>query len=341
MIRALQIQRFGGPDVLRIVEQAPVPLRDDGVRIQVAASGVNFADLMMRMGTYPEAPKPPFIPGYEIAGKVIEVGKRVTSFKIGDRVLAGTRFGGYTSDTVLPEFQVRKTPSKLSDVEAAAIPVNFLTAWLALQDMARVRKNDRVLIQSAAGGVGIAAVQIAAQAGAHVVGLVGSKSKADIVKSLGAAEVITNEEWESGQDREWNGFQIILDSTGGESLKRSFKRLAAGGRVVNFGVSSVVSGPKRSFTKLISLVRHTVLFTPYKLMMENKGIFGLNLLPLFEEPKSGEESPIMNAMDSIMRRFEDGSFKVVIGKTFPLNEGGAAQTYLQSRSNIGKIILTP
>jgi NADPH:quinone reductase-like Zn-dependent oxidoreductase len=132
------------------------------------------------MGTYPEAPKPPFVPGYEVAGTVIEVGSSVKNFQKGDRVLAGTRFGGYTTEVVVPEFQVKKIPGKLTDTEAAAIPVNFMTAWVALQDLARIRKGDRVLIQSAAGGVGVAAVQIAAQMGAHVVGTVSSKIKADI-----------------------------------------------------------------------------------------------------------------------------------------------------------------
>lgn len=340
MKHSIQISKFGGPEVFKPVDLESPQLLPHEVRIQVAASGINFADIMMRIGTYPEAPKPPFVPGYEIAGKVLEVGKEVKTIKPGDRVLAGTRFGGYTSEINLPEYQVKIIPNHLTDVQAAAIPVNFLTAWVALQDMARVRKGDRVLIQSAAGGVGLAAVQIAHQMGAHVTGLVGSLAKAETPKSLGADLIITNSDWDSSSDQDRGEFDIILDATGGESLKRSYRRLTATGRVITFGVSSIVSGKKRSFSKLISLATHTFIFTPFKLMMDNKGVFGLNMLQLFEEPKPGKYNPIFHAMDCILERFSDRSYQVVVGKTFPLDQAGEAQTYLQSRSNIGKVILT-
>ncbi len=339
MIESIEISKFGGPEVMRRIEIPSPPLRLDGVRIQVIASGVNFADLMMRMGLYPEAPKPPFVPGYEVAGRVLEVGQAVKSIHPGDRVLGGSRFGGYTSEIVLPEYQVRKIPDRLSDTEAAAVPVNFLTAWMALHEMARIRKGDRVLIQSAAGGVGVAAIQIAAQAGARVVGLVGSSSKVGAIKALGASEVVLKSEWEEISDEQAGGFQVILDSTGGESLKRSMRRLSPTGRVVNFGASSSVSGPKRSLPHIISLLMNTSIVTPFKLMMENKGIFGLNLLQLLKEPQAGEFNPIYSAFDQIMERFVDGSFKVIVGKTFPLAQAGASHTYLQSRANIGKVVL--
>ena len=136
---SIQITRFGGPEVLRAVDSPPQPLTPDGVRIAVKASGVCFADVQMRMGLYPEAPRPPFVPGYEVAGVVRETGPAARSFHPGDRVLAVSIFGGYATEIVLPETQVRATPAHLSDAEAAAIPVSFLTAWFALVDMARVR----------------------------------------------------------------------------------------------------------------------------------------------------------------------------------------------------------
>ena len=339
MIESIEIYKFGGPDVMRKIEVPSPPLKLDGVRIQVTASGVNFADLMMRMGLYPEAPTPPFVPGYEISGRVIEVGAAVKTIRPGDRVLGGSRFGGYTTEIILPEYQVRKIPERLTEIEAAAIPVNFLTAWIALHEMARIRKGDRVLVQSAAGGVGVAAVQMAAQVGAKVVGLVGSASKIETVKSLGASEVVLKNEWDELSDEEAGGFQVILDSTGGESLKRSMRRLSASGRVVTFGASSSVSGQKRSIPRLISLLMNTSVLTPFKLMMENKGIFGLNLLQILKEPVTGEYNPIYSAFDEIMERFDDGSFRVIVGKTFPLAQAAAAHAHLQSRANIGKVLL--
>jgi NADPH:quinone reductase-like Zn-dependent oxidoreductase len=344
MIQSLQIKTFGGRDSLEIIKSVSQEIFPHGIRIQVAAAGVNFADIMMRMGLYPEAPKLPFVPGYEVAGTIVEIGHDVKKFRVGDRVLAGCRFGGYTSEIVLSESQARHIPPRLTYIEAAAIPVNFLTAWVALEDMARVRKGDRVLVQSAAGGVGVAAVQMAAQAGAHVVGLIGSLSKESAVKSLGAKEVILNSDWEQLKDQSAGLYDIILDPTGGQSLKRSFRRLRPGGRLINYGAASIVGGEKRSIFKLIEFARQTTFFTPFKLMMENKGIFGLNMLQLFPanqiDGESGENSLMQKALDRLLEKFEDGSYKVLIGKAFDLSKGGEAHTYLQSRANIGKVILT-
>src|SRR3954464_6911186 len=143
------LTRYGGPEAFRLVEEngaAPAPGQ---VRVEVKASGVNFADVMMRMGLYPEAPPLPFVPGYEFSGTVLETGEGVTAFKKGDRVLGATKFGGYVSEILADQNYIRKTPDHVSDAEAAAIPVNYMTAWVALEAMARVRKGDRVLIHSA------------------------------------------------------------------------------------------------------------------------------------------------------------------------------------------------
>ena len=341
MKTSLQVTKWGGPQNLKLITEGSEPLTPGSVRIEVKACGVNFADIVMRTGSYPEAPRLPFTPGYEIAGTVMEVGSEVRTLNVGDRVLAGTRFGGYTSETVLPEFQVKKIPGNLSETEAAAIPVNFLTAWVALYQMARIQKGDRVLVQSAAGGVGIAALQIAREVGAHCVGLVSSESKFATIQSFGASEAMTYKDWDSLSDQEGGGFDIILDSQGGESFKRSYRRLAPTGRVVTFGVSSLVSGNKQSLLKLISLFYHTSIFTPYKLMMDNKGIFGLNMLPLFADMKPNQPSLLLNALDLILEKFRTGAYSVKIGKVFPLAQGGEAHSHLQSRENSGKVILTP
>ncbi len=342
-MHALQITGKGGPEVLKYIECEAPAMIPGGVRIRVAASGVNFADLMMRMGMYPEAPPIPFVPGYEVAGTVSEVGPGVTKFKAGDRVVAGCKFGGYVDEIVLPEYQVRRTPSHLSDAEAASIPVNFMTAWTALEEMARVRKGDRVLVPSAAGGVGVAAVQIAASRGAHVVGLVGSPSKTAIVRELGAAETMTNDQWESASDRDAGGFDIILDATGGASVKRSMRRLAHGGRVVVFGVSSFVGGERRSLPRIIGGFLKTPFYTPFKLMETCTGIFGINMLALFEPPPPGQDlsgTVMGRAFDGSLKAFEERRFRAIVGKTFGLAEGGAAHSHLQSRSNVGKVVLT-
>ena len=338
MKKSIRVTKAGGPEVLKIYEEDSAAVGPQGVRVKVTAAGVNFADIMMRMGLYPEAPKTPFVPGYEIAGEIIEVGSEVKSLQLGDRVFGGVKFGGYTTEAVLDAAQVRKIPGKLTDVEAAAIPVNFLTAWIALHEMSRVRKGDQVLIQSAAGGVGIAAVQIAVQAGAHVVGLVSSKSKEAALKSLGVAEVLTYEEFATAQVA--RRFQVILDSHGGDSVKKNLKNLAPAGRMVSFGAAQLVTGKKRALGKILSFATQTPFFTSYRLMDENVGIFGLNVLPLFEDPVPGTPQLLYQIFDQIVAEFAAGRFKVIVSKTFPLAEAGEAHNFLQGRGTIGKVVLT-
>ena len=338
--RSLQVTQHGGSDVLKITVSPEEQIQDYSVRIKVHAAGINFADIMMRMGLYPEAPKPPFTPGYEVAGEVTEIGAGVTAFRVGDRVLTLTNFGGYTSEIVAEYYSLYKIPEHLSYAEAAAIPVNFLTGWIVLKEMARVHAGDRVLIPSAAGGVGLAAVQIAHQEGAHVVGLVSSLTKSGIVQSLGADEVWTNERWHESDDGDAGEFDIILDSVGGESLRRSYKRLAPAGRVVSFGVSSMVQRERRSVLKALSVIIQSPLFTPISLMNNNRGVFGLNLLPLCQATAQDPQSMVHRSLSKILRGFHEKRYRTVIGRTYPLAEGGAAHDYLQSRANIGKVVLT-
>lgn len=343
VVRA-ELFRRGGPDeAFRLTRTAPERLeRPDLVRIRVRACGVNFADVMMRMGLYPEAPPLPFTPGYEVSGEVIEVGEQVTRVRVGERVMAGCYFGGYASEVLVPEGTVRAMPPNLSFEEAAGVPVAFLTAWIALVEMGRVRAGDRVLIQSAAGGVGSAAVQIAAQRGAHVVGLTGSPGKRDAILGLGAREAVLAREWEAASDfeaiRAHGAFDLILDSEGGPSLRRAYARLASGGRVVSFGVSSMVPAQRRSILRSLLTLGRTPFFHPLKLMNDNRGVFGLNLLKLFT-PESG--GLIYRAFDQIIAELARGTYRIPIGRTFPLAEAGAAQAFLQSRGATGKIILIP
>jgi NADPH:quinone reductase-like Zn-dependent oxidoreductase len=348
---SIQITRFGGPEVLRAVDSPSPPLTPDGVRIAVKAAGVSFADVQMRMGLYPEAPRPPFVPGYEVAGVVMEVGPRVGLFRPGDRVLAVPIFGGYTTEIVLPEAQVRATPAHLDDAEAAAIPVSFLTAWMALVDMARVRPGDRVLVPGAAGGVGMAAVQIAARAGGSVIGLVGSAAKREAVLSLGAREVFTYEEWTGRGGTGGSGprgrrtrtamaireFDVIVDPRGGASLRDSLRRLAEGGRVVSCGVSDIVRGPRRSVIRTLATLLRTPILNPIGLGMRNQGVFGMNVLRLFDT-ESGMRIA-SRAMDAILEVFRQRGFRVIVGGKWPLARAGDAHAFLQSRMSVGKLVL--
>lgn len=353
-MRSIQIPRFGGPDVLRLVEGPAPEIRPGCVRIKVSAAGVNFADVQMRMGLYPEAPRLPFVPGYEVAGVLTETGPGVTELRSGERVLAACRFGGYTDELVVPAAQVRPTPRRLSDVEAAAVPIAFMTAWVALVEMGRVREDDKILIPGAAGGVGSALVQLAVRAGARVVGLVGSEAKKDAVKALGAEQVHTYEEFADGATRgSLRGgrgrsrgsadpadgtFSLILDARGGAALKDSIRRLSPAGRIVSYGVSSIVTGQRRSIARTILALLKTPVHTPIGLAMGNMGIFGLNMLKLFDTPAG--LTLLTSSLESVLEGFNEGRLKAIVGKTFPLAEARGAHRYLQERRNVGKVILT-
>lgn len=341
----VQISRFGGADVLVPVEVPSPPVGPGEVRIKVSAAGVNFAEVQMRMGLYPEAPKVPFVPGFEVAGVITETAPGIRELRKGERVLAICRFGGYASEIVLPASQVRKTPRRLSDKEAASVPVSFLTAWIALVDLARVRADDRVLIPGAAGGVGTAMVQVAARAGAQVTAVVGSAEKKEKVRALGAAQALTYDELAAGRGGrgkpsragEAQGYTVILEPRGGRHVKESMKRLAPCGRVVCYGVSSIVHGPRRSIPRVLGQLLQTPVFTPIGLQMGNRGVLGLNLLKFFDSEEGMRLA--MDAMDGVLEGLQSGLFVPVVGKTFPMTKATDAHRYLQSRKSVGKVIL--
>src|SRR5215475_282273 len=199
-MRHVLITRQGPPEVLRPAD-APDPLPREGeVRIAVRAAGVNFADVMARLGLYPDAPPLPTVVGYEVAGVVDAVGSSNVPFRPGDRVFAFTRFGGYATSVVAPATFVFPTPIQLTDVEAAAIPVNYLTAFIALDTLAHVGAGETVLIHGAGGGVGIAATQIAKQRGATVFGTA-SAAKLDAIRSFGVDHPINHQHDVPGEIR--------------------------------------------------------------------------------------------------------------------------------------------
>src|SRR5262249_40059272 len=181
--------RYGAPDVL-MARDVPSSSPNAGeVRIAVRAAGVNFADVLARVGLYPDAPKPPLVVGYEVAGMVGAVGGGVTRFSLGDRVVAPTRFGGYASEVVVNEAYVFPFHVDLSDAEAAALPVNYLTALIALYRMAHVTAGETVLIHGAGGGVGIAAIQLARLRRGDIIGTA-SAAKDDALRAVGGTHAV-------------------------------------------------------------------------------------------------------------------------------------------------------
>jgi len=334
-MRVVVIPRHGPPDVLRVEERPDPPVGPGEVRIDVAACGVNFADTMARTGMYPDAPKPPMVVGYEVAGTVAKVAPGVAGVEPGMRVMAGTRFGGYASQIVVPAADVVPLPDRLSFEQGAAVPVNYATAWAALLGYGSLRAGERVLIHAAAGGVGIAATQIAARHGAEVHGTA-SPAKHDAIRAQGVAVAhdYTRDGWERGLA---GTFDLVLDAIGGASFARSYRLLRPGGRLVAFGASSVQQGERRSLLRAaLPGLRMLRGFDLIKQMSDSKAVIGLNLLRLWDDRRTLD--PWLEPLGALM---EDGTVQPVVSDAVPFDRAPEAHRIIAERRNVGKVVLVP
>ena len=327
------ITEHGAPEVLKVQER-PDPKPGPGqVAIDVAAAGVNFADTMARVGLYPDAPKPPVVVGYEVAGTISALGAGVEGLSVGDRVMAGTRFGGYAERVVAKVADTAPLPEELSFEQGAAIPVNYLTAYLGLMRFGSLQPGERVLVHAAAGGVGIAATQIAKHLGAEVLGTA-SPGKHAAIRSIGVDHAIdyTQRGWEKGLAK----VDVVMDAVGGPSFRRSYDLLRPGGRLVAFGASSVMSGDKRNVVTAARAALRMPRFNLIKQMSASKAVIGLNMLTLWDE--LGSLEPYMGAIEELLA---DGALKPVVAESFAFERAPDAHRYLGERRNVGKVVLTP
>ncbi len=342
-MRAVVITSHGGCDVLR-VEQRPEPTVGAGeVRIAVRAAGINFADLMARTGVYPDAPPPPCVVGYEVAGEVESVGDGVEEHTVGDRVLAGTRFGGYAELVTVPADQALPLPDELSFEQGAAFPVNYGTAYAALVIMGGLKRGERVLIHAAAGGVGIAATQVAKGIGAEIFGTA-SAAKHDAIRAQGVDHPIdyrnTDFAEEAMRITGGVGLDLIMDAIGPTSFRKDYRILRPGGRLVMYGLSEVQTGEKRDIPAVVrSLARMPLATMPWwrslQMMNENKGVFGLNML------KWWDDEGLDRVLEPLAEGLAGGEYIPVVAEAFPFERAGDAHRMIGERANVGKVVLTP
>lgn len=338
-MREILIPKAGLPEVLTIREVAEPAPGPGEVRIRVRASGVNFADIMARMGLYPDAPPTPCVVGYEVAGEIDALGEGVQGIKLGEPVLALTRFGGYSEALVVPAEQIAAIPEGLSFEKAAAIPVNYLTAWLMLVRLGALRGGDRVLVHAAAGGVGQAALQICLAHGAEVIGTA-SAGKHERLRSLGVAHCIDyrNDDFEAAIARitDGQGVDIVLDAVGGKSLRKSYRCLAPMGRLFAFGASSLAPATRRKIVPALRGLLSMPRFGAVEMMNDNRGVFGVNLGHLWNQ-----RSALQAMLGEVLKGVSAGHYDPVVDRTFSFAEAAAAHAYIQARKNFGKIILVP
>jgi len=326
------IRKFGAAQVLSL-EDTPVineHVQAGKVQVDIHYSGVNFADIIMRLGFYPDAPAKPFVPGYEFSGVVKAVGEGVTKFKVGDEVYGGCVFGAYSSELTISAWMLLKVPEHLNLQQAAALPVAFITNHAALIDMGRIRPGDEVLIDCATGGLGTIALQMLKALGANVTGLTSSQDKKEFIESYGA-KAYTHSEFAKRKDL--NQYDFILNSQGGKSIREHYDRLGFTGRIVCLGISSGINNGKRDFFSIIKAAMQMPKFSIIKMFDKNRGVYALNALKLMEDEAYGRKH--INDFQKI------SEWKIVphVGGVFSKDEVSKAHKLIEQRKAKGKVLI--
>jgi synaptic vesicle membrane protein VAT-1 len=338
-MRQIVTTRNGGPEVL-VIEEKPDPKPGKGdVLVAVKAAGLNFADILARQGLYPDAPKKPCVMGYEVSGIVTAVGPEVDEGLVGKPVVALTRFGGQSELVVVKATQIFEKPESLSFEQAAALPVNYLTAYALLAVMGSLQPGEAVLIHNAGGGVGLAALDIAKRLSATTYGTA-SPGKHEVLRQRGLDYPIDyrNQDWLAALLKltKGRGVELVIDPIGGEHWKKSYQALRATGRLGMFGISAASADGFRGKLGMLKAAWQTPWFHPFGLQNKNKGVFGLNLGHMWHEPEK-----ISEWMKVILDGVREGWVRPHVDKAFPFAEVAAAHRYLEERKNIGKVVLVP
>lgn len=338
-MRQVVTTKNGRVDVLRVEEKPdPKPKKGEAL-IRVRAAGLNFADILARQGLYPDGPAKPCVMGYEVAGVVEELGEGVNSALAGKSVVAMTRFGGQSEFVIVKATQMFQKPEQLTFEQAAAVPVNYLTAYALIVVMGSLREGESILIHNAGGGVGLAALDIAKKIGAETFGTA-SPAKHEFLRERGLDHPIDyrNQDWLPvlKQLTAGRGVELILDPIGGDHWKKSYAALRHTGRLGMFGVSSASANGIKGKFKLVKAAIQMPRFHPLGLLSKNRGVFGLNLGHMWHEPEK-----VAIWMRGIMRGVEEGWVRPYVDRTFKFEDAGEAHKYIESRRNIGKVVLIP
>ena len=314
-MKAARVKGFGGVDQLEVVELPDPEPQPGQVRIRVEACGLNYADVMQREGLYPGGPKPPFIPGLEAAGTVDTGG----TLPVGSRVVAIAGNGCHADRVCVYAASCMPIPASMSFEEAAAFPVQYLTAYHALTTVGRAEAGDTVLVHAAAGGVGTAAIQIGKLLGLRVVGTASSEEKRKRVLELGADEALSYEEFDQKLSGK-NAPAVILEAVGGNVFRRSLAILPSLGRLVVYGAASKEVQP----------------IDTLKILFRSQGVLGLHLNAIFERP-----ALLSRSLGAMFEWIGQGKLKMQVGHVLPLAEIAAAHELISSRKSYGKIVLRP
>src|SRR3954451_19589448 len=338
-MRAAVLPRHGGPEVFEIQDRPEPSLAPGRVLVRVNAAGINLGDLMARQGLYPDAPDLPAVLGYEVAGEVEGVGEGVEDFAPGDRVWAACCFGWYSEVVSARARDMGHLPDDWSFEEGAALPVVYGTAYASLVSFGNLRPGERLLVQAAAGGVGIAATQIGKLLGAEIYGTA-SASKHDAIREIGVQHAIDYRDKDFADEvRRIAGekcpLDLVVDGIGAASWKASYRLLRPGGRLVMIGASSFVSGEKRNLPKAAANLAKVPRFNPIKMASDSRTVVGLNMLRLWDARGTLEEY-----IEPLEQWIDQGLLQPVVAEAFPLERIADAHRFLGERKNVGKVVLT-
>jgi synaptic vesicle membrane protein VAT-1 len=333
------VTRYGGPDVIEIRETETPQPGPDQILIKIKAIGLNFADVLMRTGIYPDTPKPPFIPGMEFSGIVSETGANVTSLKPGDRVMGYSRTGSHAEYVVVHEKMAGIIPESMNFEQAAAFPIIYLTAYHGLFTLGKLQPNEKVLVHAAGGGVGLAVIQLAKHYNAEIFGTVGSEFKCSVAREQGLDHCInyTKENFAQVIKQLTNeyGIDVVMDAVGGRVFRPGWKLLAPMGRYIIYGFADAMGKDSFSYLRASKslLTMPPILLT--SLISANKTIAGFNLSTL-----TGKTAYLRKTTEELIELYSKGVIKPIIGKIFPFDQIVEAHAHLQRRESVGKVVVT-
>lgn len=322
-MKAIQVPRHGGPEVLTLVD-LPVPQpKPNEIVVKIGAVGINFIDIYYREGRYPIPP--PFVDGTEAAGTVHAVGREVKSWKPGDRVAYCMILGSYAEYAAIPEERAVRLPSEVSDQQAAAALLQGMTAHYLVHSTYPLKKGETALIHAAAGGTGLLLVQMAKAIGARVIGTAGTDEKAKLAREAGADDVIvyTRQDFEAETKRltDGKGVHVIYDGVGKTTFDKDLNLLRPRGYLVLFGASS---GPVPPFDPIL---------------LSQKGSIFLTRPTLGHHTASREEFELRSR--EVCEQISEGKLKLRIGHVYKLSDAAQAQRDLEARKTTGKLLLIP
>lgn len=337
-MKAAYLVKYGSSEkafeIREIEKPEPGP---DQVLIKVEAFGLNFADVMARLGLYKGAPPLPALLGYDVVGRIEKCGTDVESLKENDRVTALTHFGGYAQYAVTNSDAAQKIPENMPAGVAVSLATQYCTAYFLSDQMANLQENDNVLIHAAAGGVGTALTQMALHKKCIVFGTCSSGDKVAYLQNNGVHHPINYKE----NDFETSirslvgekGLDVVFDPVGGKSVKKGYRLLGAGGRLMSYGVSSM-NQTKSIFGKLRVLAQFGI-YHPVQFLSQSKGMIGVNMLKIAEE----HPAKIGAAMRAVVQMTGQGILKPHVGGDYPISQLAEAHRFLESRKSMGKVVV--